>query len=103
MNFLLGAAIEAMAEAAALVERYGIEPPTLIEIATGILFAAPAYNIYGKLIAQRIADWLPSPPGDDCSSSAKKFARALGHCANRSDDFVGSDKARPHGIYRDVV
>jgi 3-hydroxyisobutyrate dehydrogenase-like beta-hydroxyacid dehydrogenase len=53
MNFLLGAAIEAMSEAAALVERYDIEPPTLLEIATGTLFAAPAYNTYGKLIAER--------------------------------------------------
>jgi 3-hydroxyisobutyrate dehydrogenase-like beta-hydroxyacid dehydrogenase len=53
MNFLLGSAIEAMAEAAALVERYDIEPTRLMEIATGTLFAAPAYNTYGKLIAER--------------------------------------------------
>ena len=53
MIFLLGAAIEAMAEAAALVERYDIEPATLIDVVTGTLFAAPAYNTYGKLIAER--------------------------------------------------
>jgi 3-hydroxyisobutyrate dehydrogenase-like beta-hydroxyacid dehydrogenase len=53
MNFLLGSAIEAIAEAAALVERYDIEPARLIEVATGTLFAAPAYNTYGKLIAER--------------------------------------------------
>ena len=53
MNFLLGSAIEAMAEAAALVERYDIEPARLIEVVTGTLFAAPAYNTYGKLIAER--------------------------------------------------
>jgi 3-hydroxyisobutyrate dehydrogenase-like beta-hydroxyacid dehydrogenase len=53
MNFLLGSAIEAMAEAAALVERYDIEPTRLMEIATGTLFAAPAYNTYDKPIAER--------------------------------------------------
>jgi 3-hydroxyisobutyrate dehydrogenase-like beta-hydroxyacid dehydrogenase len=53
MNFLLGCAIEAIAEAAALIERYDIEPARLIEVATGTLFAAPAYNTYGKLIAER--------------------------------------------------
>jgi 3-hydroxyisobutyrate dehydrogenase-like beta-hydroxyacid dehydrogenase len=53
MNFLLGSAIEAMAEAAALVERYDLEPAKLIEVATGTLFAAPAYSIYGKLISAR--------------------------------------------------
>ena len=37
MNFLLGSAIEAMAEAAALVERYDIEPGRLIEVVTGTL------------------------------------------------------------------
>ena len=53
MNFLLGSAIEAIAEAAVLVERYDVEPARLIEVATGTLFAAPAYNTYGKLTAER--------------------------------------------------
>ena len=50
MNFLLGAAIEAMAEAVTLAERYEIDPATLMEVITGTLFAAPAYSTYGKLI-----------------------------------------------------
>lgn len=53
MNFLLGSAIEAMAEAAVLVERYQVDPAKLIEVATGTLFAATAYAGYGKLITQR--------------------------------------------------
>jgi 3-hydroxyisobutyrate dehydrogenase-like beta-hydroxyacid dehydrogenase len=53
MNFMLAAAIEAMSEAAALVEGYEIEPAKLIELATGTLFAAPAYATYGKLITER--------------------------------------------------
>jgi len=53
LNFLLASAIEAMAEAATLVERYEIDPSTLMEVITGTLFAAPAYATYGRLISQR--------------------------------------------------
>lgn len=52
MNFLLASAIEAMSEAAALAENYQIEPAKLMEVATGTLFAAPAYATYGKLIVE---------------------------------------------------
>lgn len=52
MNFLLASAIEAMAEAATLAERYEIAPAKLMEVATGTLFAAPAYATYGKLIVE---------------------------------------------------
>jgi len=52
MNFLLASAIEAMAEATTLAERYEIEPAKLIEVVTGTLFAAPAYATYGKLIVE---------------------------------------------------
>ena len=53
MNFLLASAIEALSEAAALAERYDIEPATLIDIVTGTAFAAPVYLNYGKLIVDR--------------------------------------------------
>ena len=52
MNFLLGAAIEAMAEAATLAERYEVDPAKLMDVITGTLFAAPAYATYGRLIVQ---------------------------------------------------
>jgi len=52
INFLLASAIEAMAEAAALAERYEIDPAKLMEVITGTLFAAPAYATYGKLIIE---------------------------------------------------
>jgi 3-hydroxyisobutyrate dehydrogenase-like beta-hydroxyacid dehydrogenase len=52
MNFLLASAIEAMAEAATLAERYEINPSKLMEVITGTLFAAPAYATYGRLITQ---------------------------------------------------
>jgi len=50
MNFLIGAAIEAMAEAVTLAERYQVVPKTLMDLLTGTLFAAPAYAVYGGLI-----------------------------------------------------
>jgi 3-hydroxyisobutyrate dehydrogenase-like beta-hydroxyacid dehydrogenase len=52
MNFMLASAIEAMAEAATLAERYGIEPAKMMEVITGTSFAAPAYATYSKLIVQ---------------------------------------------------
>ena len=52
MNFLLASAIEAMAEAATLGERYEIDPAKLMEVITGTLFAAPAYAPYSKLIIE---------------------------------------------------
>jgi 3-hydroxyisobutyrate dehydrogenase-like beta-hydroxyacid dehydrogenase len=51
-NFMLASAIEAMGEAAALVGGYGVGPSELLDILTNTLFAAPAYKIYGALIAE---------------------------------------------------
>jgi 3-hydroxyisobutyrate dehydrogenase-like beta-hydroxyacid dehydrogenase len=51
-NFLLGAAIEAMAEAAALASRYGMAPADLLDVLTQGVFAAPAYQTYGALIGR---------------------------------------------------
>jgi 3-hydroxyisobutyrate dehydrogenase-like beta-hydroxyacid dehydrogenase len=50
-NFMIGAAIEAMAESAALVQRYGVAGKDMLDILTNTLFAAPVYKNYGALIA----------------------------------------------------
>jgi len=50
MNFVIGAAIEAMAEAVTLAERYEVEPDKLMALITGTLFSAPVYATYGALI-----------------------------------------------------
>ena len=52
-NFMIGCAIEAMAEAAALTQGYGVSGKDLLEIMTGTLFAAPVYKNYGALIAEQ--------------------------------------------------
>jgi 3-hydroxyisobutyrate dehydrogenase-like beta-hydroxyacid dehydrogenase len=50
-NFVLGAAIETMAEAFALVRTYAVEPALFKKVLTEGLFAAPAYEVYGTIIA----------------------------------------------------
>lgn len=50
-NFMLGAAVEAIAEASALVTSYGIAPADLLNIVTNTNFPGPVYMGYGKLIA----------------------------------------------------
>jgi 3-hydroxyisobutyrate dehydrogenase-like beta-hydroxyacid dehydrogenase len=51
-NFMLASAIETMGEAGALVGGYGVSTAELLDILTNTLFAAPAYRIYGALIAE---------------------------------------------------
>ena len=51
-NFLLGAAIEAMAEAFTLAQKSGIPRQAVYELFTNTLFACPVYKNYGKLIAE---------------------------------------------------
>lgn len=52
-NFSLASAIETMAEAFALAEAHGLDPKALLEVFTGTLFAAPAYQTYGPMIVER--------------------------------------------------
>ncbi|WP_280951260.1 NAD(P)-dependent oxidoreductase [Salinicola endophyticus] len=51
-NFMLATAIESMGEASALTRAYGIDADTFLEIVTSTLFAAPAYQGYGKMIRE---------------------------------------------------
>ena len=49
-NFMLTAAIEAMAEAAVLAEKHGIPRAKLLDMLTQTLFNCPIYNNYSKRI-----------------------------------------------------
>ena len=51
-NMVLGCAIEAMAEAFALTRKFGVQPTSFVEVLTDGLFAAPAYKVYGNIIAK---------------------------------------------------
>lgn len=55
-NFVLGCAIEAMGESMALVRKLGVEPELFLKVLTDGLFSAPAYEVYGKMIAEQAYD-----------------------------------------------
>lgn len=55
-NFVLGCAIETMGEALSLVEKLGVEPELFYQVMTQGLFAAPAYEIYGRFIVDQSWD-----------------------------------------------
>jgi 3-hydroxyisobutyrate dehydrogenase-like beta-hydroxyacid dehydrogenase len=52
-NFLIAAAIEALGEAMALVEKGGVDVHAYLDLLTSTLFSAPVYRTYGGLIADR--------------------------------------------------
>jgi 3-hydroxyisobutyrate dehydrogenase-like beta-hydroxyacid dehydrogenase len=52
-NFLIASAIESVSEAVALVAKAGVDRQQYADIPTSTLFAAPAYQTYGGLIARQ--------------------------------------------------
>ncbi|CAB3795252.1 NAD(P)-dependent oxidoreductase [Pararobbsia alpina] len=52
-NFMLSVIVETMGEACAVAEKGGIDPSRLVELLTNASFNAPAYKIYGAMIAQQ--------------------------------------------------
>jgi 3-hydroxyisobutyrate dehydrogenase-like beta-hydroxyacid dehydrogenase len=52
-NFMIASAIETMAEAAALAQAYGVPRAQFLEVLTSTLFASPAYQIYGRMLAEQ--------------------------------------------------
>lgn len=73
-NFMLAAAIESMAEASTLTRAYGVAAGDFLEVMTSTLFAAPAYQGYGKLIAEQRF----SPAGFAMPLGLKDVGLALG-------------------------
>lgn len=58
-NFMISAAIEAFAEALALVGKAGVDREAFYEVITGTLFSAPVYRAYGRALLEARF----SPPG----------------------------------------
>ncbi|MEI7036275.1 NAD(P)-dependent oxidoreductase [Fulvimonas yonginensis] len=86
-NFMLAAAIESMAEASALTRAHGVAAADFLEIMTSTLFAAPAYQGYGKLIAEERY----APPGFALPLGLKdvNLALAAGEAARVPLPFAG--------------
>jgi 3-hydroxyisobutyrate dehydrogenase-like beta-hydroxyacid dehydrogenase len=72
-NFMLGAAVEAMAEASAMASRHGIAPADLLDVLTNGVFTAPSYQMYGDAIAKQRYE----PPGFRLSLTLKDLRLAL--------------------------
>jgi 3-hydroxyisobutyrate dehydrogenase-like beta-hydroxyacid dehydrogenase len=51
-NFMIGAAIEAMAEATTMANGYGVAPAALLDVLTNTLFPSPVYKGYGAQIIE---------------------------------------------------
>ena len=72
-NFLIGSAMEAMAEALTLAEKNGIERTAVINMFGQTLFACPIYQNYGKMIAEKRY----TPVGFHMSLALKDFTLLL--------------------------
>jgi 3-hydroxyisobutyrate dehydrogenase-like beta-hydroxyacid dehydrogenase len=72
-NFMLGAAVEGMAEASAFASRHGIAPSDLLDVLTNGVFTAPSYQLYGAAIAKERYD----PPGFRLALTLKDLRLAL--------------------------
>lgn len=51
-NFMIMAAVEAMAEAMTMVEAGGVDRRAMLEVLTGTIFNAPVYSLYGELLVE---------------------------------------------------
>lgn len=52
-NFLIGAAVEAMAEAFTMAEKSGVDRLKVAQMLTQTLFASPVYQNYGAMVAEK--------------------------------------------------
>ena len=55
-NFMIAAAVEAMAEASVMASRNGVSPADLFNMLTTGIFTAPTYQVYGAAIAEKRYD-----------------------------------------------
>jgi len=60
-NMVLGCAIEAMAEGFSLIRKFGVESAVFYDVMTEGLFAAPAYKVYGAIMAKKTYDQVGFP------------------------------------------
>lgn len=76
-NFMIMAAIEAMAEACTLAEKFGMPREQVIEVMTQTLFPAPLYANYGR----QVADHRYTPAGFKLRLGLKDASLVLGAAA----------------------
>jgi 3-hydroxyisobutyrate dehydrogenase-like beta-hydroxyacid dehydrogenase len=52
-NFLIVSAARSLAEALSMADKNGVDPKAVVDMLTTTLFAAPIYQSYGKMIAEK--------------------------------------------------
>jgi 3-hydroxyisobutyrate dehydrogenase-like beta-hydroxyacid dehydrogenase len=72
-NFMIGAAVEAMAEASVMASRNGVAAADLLNVLTNGIFPVPTYQVYGAAIAEKRYD----PPAFRLSLTLKDIRLAL--------------------------
>ncbi|HEY5757806.1 MAG TPA: NAD(P)-dependent oxidoreductase [Steroidobacter sp.] len=72
-NFMIFAAVEALAESIALLRKAGVDEHAFVDMMTNTLFAAPVYKIYAPLITQQKYQ----PPGFSAPLGLKDVRLAL--------------------------
>ena len=77
-NFMLVAALEAMAEAFTLAEKSGVPRETIYQVLTQSVFANPVYQSYGRMIAEHRY----SPAGFQLALGLKDVTLALDTAAD---------------------
>lgn len=88
-NLMIAMAIEAMGEAAALTESYGLNAGDFLEIVTSTLFASPSYQRYGGFIAKDSYE-----PGLKLTLGLKDVNLAIEAAAARSTVLPSADVVR---------
>jgi 3-hydroxyisobutyrate dehydrogenase-like beta-hydroxyacid dehydrogenase len=86
-NFLIAAAVEAMAEALSLCEKSGVQPGKVYDLLSQTLFACPIYVNYGRAIVESRF----SPPGFSLALGSKdvRLVRDTGRAAQVPMPFAG--------------
>lgn len=90
-NMMLALAIEAMGEATALTQSYGLNAGDFLDIVTNTLFASPSYKRYGGFIASNSYE-----PGFKLSLGLKDVNLALAAASAKGTVLAGAEVAQAH-------
>lgn len=90
-NLMIALAIEAMGEATALTESYGLNASDFLDIVTNTLFASPSYKRYGGFIASNSYE-----PGFKLSLGLKDVNLALEAAGAQGKVLAGAEVAQAH-------
>ena len=89
-NMMIALAIEAMAEATALTESYGVASADFLDIVTNTMFACPAYKGYGESIAKARYE----PAGFKLRLGLKDVRLALDAAAAKGESLPAAEVVR---------